>query len=144
MNSYVLNEFTDMNSCVNDLKIFIYEFMKHHDDHDEIIHAFNVCIHCRLQVNGFCEMPVDIDLANDQLKPWDSDHKLLESVHTPIHDANSSHEVQAVDTFTYSFFRLAPSWHKGRLALIHFVHKTDPQLLVKVSTKGSSFQLADI
>ena len=55
-----------------------------------------------LSVTGqrFCEMPLDIDLANDQLKLWD--YKLLESVHTPIHDANASHGMQAVDTFTYS------------------------------------------
>ena len=90
----------------------------------------------------FCEMPVNIDLANDQLKLWD--YKLLESVHTPIHDANASHGMQAVDTFTYSYFRLAPSRHKVRLVLTHFVHQANPQLLVQVSTRGSSFQLADI
>ena len=47
-----------------------------------------------LSVTGqrFCEMPLDIDLANDQLKLWD--YKLLESVHTPIHDANASHGMQ--------------------------------------------------
>ena len=97
-----------------------------------------------LSVTGqlFCEMPLDIDLADDQLKLWD--YKLLESVHTPIHDANASHGMQAVDTFTYSYFRLAPSRHKVRLVLTHFVHQTNPQLLVQVSTRGSSFQLADI
>ncbi len=31
----------------------------------------------------FCDMPLDINLANDQLKLWD--YKLLESVHTVTH-----------------------------------------------------------
>ena len=58
-------------------------------------------------------MPCDIELANAQLKLWD--YKLLESVHTPIYSPNSSDSVQAVDTFTYSYFRLAPARHKVRL-----------------------------
>ena len=55
-------------------------------------------------------MPCDIELANAQLKLWD--YKLLESDHTPIYSPNSSVGVQAVDTFTYSYFRLAPACPK--------------------------------
>ena len=80
-------------------------------------------------------MPCDIELANAQLKLWD--YKLLESVHTPIYSPNSSDGVHAVDTFTYSYFRLAPACHKVRLVLTHFVHPTDPQLLVQVTNSIS-------
>ena len=83
-------------------------------------------------------MPCDIELANAQLKLWD--YKLLESVHTPIYSPNSSDGVQAasVDMFTYSYFRLAPARHKVRLVLTHFVHPTDPRLLVQVTTNATS------
>ena len=87
-------------------------------------------------------MPCDIELANAQLKLWD--YKLLESVHTPIYSPNSSDAVQAVDTFTYSYFRLAPARHTVRLVLTHFVHPTDPQLLVQVTTKATSLKLSDV
>jgi len=64
-------------------------------------------------------MSCNIELANAQLKLWD--YKLLESVHTPIYSPNSSdHDaVQAVDTFTYSYFRLAPARHKVRLESVY-------------------------
>ena len=87
-------------------------------------------------------MPCDIELANAQLKLWD--YKLLESVHTPIYSPNSSDAVQAVDTFTYSYFRLAPARHTVRLVLTHFVHPTDPWLLVQVTTKATSLKLSDV
>ena len=87
-------------------------------------------------------MPCDIELANAQLKLWD--YKLLESVHTPIYSPNSSDAVQAVDTFTYSYFRLAPARHKVRLVLTHFVHPTDPRLLVQVTTNATSLKLSDV
>jgi len=53
-------------------------------------------------------------------------------------DEYSSDAVQAVDTFTYSYFRLAPARHTVRLVLTHFVHPTDPWLLVQVTTKATS------
>jgi hypothetical protein len=84
-------------------------------------------------------MPCDIELANAQLKLWD--YKLLVSVHTPIYSPNSSDAVQAVDTFTYSYFRLAPARHTVRLVLTHFVHPTDPWLLVQVTTKATSLMI---
>ena len=80
-------------------------------------------------------MPCDIELANAQLKLWD--YKLLESVHTPIYSPNSSDGVHAVDMFTYSYFRLAPARHKVQLVLTHFVHLTNPQLLVQVTNSIS-------
>ena len=55
-------------------------------------------------------MPCYIELANAQLKLWD--YKLLETVHSPIYSPNSSDDLQAVDTFTYSYFRLVPACHK--------------------------------
>ena len=87
-------------------------------------------------------MPCDIELANAQLKLWD--YKLLESVHTPIYSPNSSDGGHAVDTFTYSYFRLAPARHKVLLALTHFVHPTDSQLLVQVTTNATSLKLSDV
>ena len=73
------------------------------------------------------EMPLDIDLANAQLRLWD--YKLLERVHTPI----SRQCEQAVDTFTYSYFRLASGRQKVRLVLTHFVVPTDSRFLVEVT-----------